>query len=200
MADSALSNDYKLDDLTVTVKDAADDLGKLAVEKTTFSQLKSGQIFSQAPALAGSDALAIGDTKLAVSAWLRYTAQEETQLEPIDLAGLGRPIAGIAVTFEMFGLRTLWRPDSATRNPSKIFDATRQAFAALAQSGGYRSQIEGLIRQLDSVVSGDPFSTRLLGAALVRYLTESGQSKLLTSSASYKAGASTTIAAAGGSS
>lgn len=130
---------------------------------------------------------------------LSYTAQEEPQLEPIDLAGLGRPLTGIAVTFEMFGLRTLWRPDSATSNPAKIFEATRRAFAALAQTGNYRAQIEGLIRQLDSVVSGDPFSTRLLGAALVRYLTQTGQSKLFTTSASYKAGTSTTIAAAGGS-
>jgi hypothetical protein len=50
------------------------------------------------------------------------------------------------------------------------------------------------------VVSGDPFSTRLLGAALVRYLTQTGQTSLFTTSASYKAGSSTTIATAGGSS
>jgi hypothetical protein len=126
------------------------------------------------------------------------SSQERAQLEPIDLAGLGQPIEGIAVTFEMFGLRTIWRPDSAVRRPSKIFQDVQQAFAALAGGGNFRPAIEGLISQLNTVVDGDPFWTRLLGAALTHFLQQrAGQAALFTTSARYTAGTSTTLATAG---
>src|SRR4051794_6062243 len=92
MADSAASSDHKLDDLTVTVKDAADDLGKLAVEKTTFAQLKSDQIFSQPPSLSGSDALAVGDVRLEVSASATYQATafvHSTDTDPDGVVTVG---------------------------------------------------------------------------------------------------------------
>jgi hypothetical protein len=85
---SASSSDYKLDNLTVTVKDAADDLGKLAIEKTKFSDLKSDQIFSQAPSLAGSDELTIGDTRLEVSASATYQATAFVHTTDVDPDGI----------------------------------------------------------------------------------------------------------------
>jgi len=125
------------------------------------------------------------------------SAQERAQLEPIDLAGLGQPIEGLAVTFEMFGLHTIWRPDSAVRRPSKLFKDVQHAFAALVGGGNYRPAIEGLISQLNTLVAGDPFWTRLLGAALTHFLRQAGQAALFTTSARYTAGTSTTLATAG---
>ncbi|HEY2295710.1 MAG TPA: hypothetical protein VGM86_33825 [Thermoanaerobaculia bacterium] len=126
------------------------------------------------------------------STWLK--GQTETYY--LDLgATMSGFAASPAIADFQFGLHLSW---TWQEKPSSSL-AARWAFAALAQDGEYRSQIEGLIRQLDSVVSGDPFSTRLLGAALVRYLTQTGQTQLFTTSASYKAGTSTTIAAAGAS-
>jgi hypothetical protein len=92
MADSASSSDYKLDNLTVTAKDAADDLGKLAVEKTTFGALKSDQVFSQPPALSGSDELAVGGIKLGISASATYQATafvRSTDTDPDGVVTVG---------------------------------------------------------------------------------------------------------------
>jgi hypothetical protein len=128
----------------------------------------------------------------------RYTQEERIWLDPIDMAGVGEEITKHAQEFEVFTLKTLWRPTNDVRKPWTVFERTRNAFAALASDKkDYRSPIEDLLSELYRTVNDDPFSMRLLGAALTHYLRKTGNASLYTASARYTVEGSTTLAVAG---
>lgn len=127
----------------------------------------------------------------------QYKAPDEkAKLEQIDLGGLdGRPLPqGNLAGYNVFNLKTLWQPTDVTGNPSRVFEDTRKTFAILAHGGSSSSSVLDIGKYLRKWVDTDPFSMRLLGAAVTRFLMQTGQAARFTTSARYTVANKTTLA------